>query len=974
MIRDEHLGFIEAVRAIAAARRVDWAAIESSTQMSDSLIALLRQLRVIADIAELHRSLPLASVTDGRQEGTPLQSDVRTSGGDRPSTWGPLQLFERVGHGAFADVFRAWDPKLDREVALKLLHRPNSRSGAGSAVIEEGRMLARIRHPNVVAVYGADRVDGEVGLWMEFVRGRTLEAVLHDHGPFGAQEAAIIGLDVCRALSAVHHAGLIHRDVKAQNVVREAGGRVVLMDLGAGLDQKADASDDIAGTPLYQAPEVFLDQPATPQSDIYSVGVLLYHLVTAHYPVKGQTVGELREAHRAGRRSWLRDERPDLPAEFIQTVETALEHDPFRRYESAGAMESALTQSISSSRDASHPEPRSVLAGFGYAAGAAAAVLALGLLSPTWRGAVLARFGRSNRPGAVSATVPSSKLVRRIPLDDFSVIGRPSPDGTLFSATDGAGNVTVFEISTGRVRHVTSDATFSTRGSQSADATTVSPDNQYVAYGWHTLDGKFELRVTDLEGQQPRVLLRDASIESADPLQWSNDGRSVLTTLTRYDHTTLLALVSVDEGTVRPVKELGTDSVQSASLSSDGKFIAYDFPQQRSAEARDIFIVRSDGTDNRRLVEHQADDAQPVWSPDGGRVLFTSDRSGTMDIWSVAVDQGVAQGHPQIVHRNVGRMLLRGLTASGSYYYLLTAGAVDVYEARLAGGVVTDPTAVPSYSGSNISSIWSPDGRRVAYASRRGLAWFSRGSTTLTVRDVRTGERRDLAPSMKSFLVRSWSPDGRFVLVQGAGNDGRQGMRQIDAENGRVAAVLVDGSSARPDWLPDGRIMYYNRPKRQIISRDVHSGAEEIALDPRAEGGDLAADISGRGYKLSPDGQTLAFTLTKREGRTSVRSLVIKPFGGGASRELVRAVEPDSIMFQDWAPDSAALLFTRAATHARPESLWRVSINGGEPQPLGLAMIGLRDVSVRSDGAAITFTAGWPDNELWVLENFLSEK
>jgi serine/threonine-protein kinase len=161
-------------------------------------------------------------------------------------------------------VYRAWDPRLDREVALKLIREQGPRhDSVGSLVIDEGRLLARVRHPNVVTVYGADRIDGRVGLWMEFVRGRTLEAVLRDHGPFGAQEAALIGLDVCRALSAVHKASLIHRDVKAQNVMREAGGRIVLMDFGTGREELEGRRAELAGTPLYIAPEIFASAPAT---------------------------------------------------------------------------------------------------------------------------------------------------------------------------------------------------------------------------------------------------------------------------------------------------------------------------------------------------------------------------------------------------------------------------------------------------------------------------------------------------------------------------------------------------------------------------------------------------------------------------------------------------------------------------------------------------------------------------------------
>ena len=140
---------------------------------------------------------------------------------------------------------------LQRDVAVKLL----GDTGRSAEIIQEARLLARVRHPNVVTVYGVDQHDGVVGLWMEFVDGLTLTRVLATRGVLGPREAALIGIDLCRAVAAVHKAGLVHRDIKAQNVMREAGGRIVLMDFGAG-EMRADRtpSGRVTGTPLYLAP------------------------------------------------------------------------------------------------------------------------------------------------------------------------------------------------------------------------------------------------------------------------------------------------------------------------------------------------------------------------------------------------------------------------------------------------------------------------------------------------------------------------------------------------------------------------------------------------------------------------------------------------------------------------------------------------------------------------------------------------
>ena len=145
-----------------------------------------------------------------------------------------------------------------------------------------------------MAVYGAQVMDAGVAIWSEFLRGRTLAEIVERDGPLGPQEAVVVGDALCRALAAVHNAGLLHRDIKAQNVMREAGGRIVLMDFGLGQPQQGAAewtrTTEVAGTPLYLAPELFERVPASKSSDIYSVGVLLFYLVTGTFPVTGRTL------------------------------------------------------------------------------------------------------------------------------------------------------------------------------------------------------------------------------------------------------------------------------------------------------------------------------------------------------------------------------------------------------------------------------------------------------------------------------------------------------------------------------------------------------------------------------------------------------------------------------------------------------------------------------------------------------------
>ena len=315
--------------SVADGTPVDWNHIESDIAPRER--RLVRHLRLVESIASLYRSIPDLDET---------APDVVPSG----PRWGRLVMLERVGQGMSCEVYRAFDTDLHRHVALKLLHEEGQAARvAHDRILQEARRLARVRHPHVVQVLGAEQHNDRVGLWMELVEGESLDRIVKARGTFGAREGSVIGQDICSALAAVHAAGLLHRDVKAQNVMREAGGRIVLMDFGTGEELFRDrGTARIVGTPLYLAPEILDGKSASIQSDLYSVGVLLFYLVTGEFPVTASSVEQLAAAHRQRQLRRLRDVRPDLPSTFVKVIDRALEHEPAARFQSAGEMEAAL--------------------------------------------------------------------------------------------------------------------------------------------------------------------------------------------------------------------------------------------------------------------------------------------------------------------------------------------------------------------------------------------------------------------------------------------------------------------------------------------------------------------------------------------------------------------------------------------------------------------------------------------------------
>ena len=372
----------QAVENIADGLSVDWGVIARGPQRADD--RLTKCLRIISDVANLHRADAVSLLTE-----MPTGPSLAPLAGGVPETWGKYKLSDRVGAGSYGAVYRAWDSDLERDVAIKILHARFGDTRLKDNLLREGRALAKIRHDNVVRVLGVESHDDRVALCMEYVKGQTLDQVVR-RGALNAREATAVGEDLCRAVAAVHRAGYLHRDIKAKNVMRDDTGRIVLMDFGTGrLADGPAGRGDRAGTPLYMAPEVLENGPASASSDVYSLGVLLYHLVTGDYPVDARTIDQLREAHAKRQHRWLSERRPDLPVAFMQVVEKAIALDPQDRYENP----SELLAALSALKVGPYPwlwriaKPLLAIAAFFVG------LIAIGALTSQWTDVALARSG-----------------------------------------------------------------------------------------------------------------------------------------------------------------------------------------------------------------------------------------------------------------------------------------------------------------------------------------------------------------------------------------------------------------------------------------------------------------------------------------------------------------------------------------------------------------------------------------------------
>ncbi|NNN19735.1 MAG: serine/threonine protein kinase [Acidimicrobiaceae bacterium] len=262
---------------------------------------------------------------------------------------GRYRLLSRIGAGAMGDVYKAQDLKLDREIAIKLLKNSFIDDKITRARFErEARAAGKLsHHPNVITVFDVDESDGQPFIAMELVTGGTLSSVLKS-GPLPVEQALFITRQILRALAFAHQNGIIHRDIKPSNILMTATGEVKVGDFGIASIYEGAGGEDLTlssqfiGTPAYLSPERVESKPVTPSSDIFSVGVILYEMVTGERPFKGDSPIAIILSVRSG--TFISPEliNPYIPAEVTRVIKRALVTSREDRYSSAQHMAAAL--------------------------------------------------------------------------------------------------------------------------------------------------------------------------------------------------------------------------------------------------------------------------------------------------------------------------------------------------------------------------------------------------------------------------------------------------------------------------------------------------------------------------------------------------------------------------------------------------------------------------------------------------------
>lgn len=333
----------ETSRANGPARGRNAVSLANSRRLAEDQAVIARS--VVDDETQLAESVVELTASSGRR--VPREGEGALVG---RTLEGRYDVFAFLGAGGMGEVYQAHDRELDERVAIKTLRKElASRPALVERFRREVRLARRVTHPSVARVFELHEADGVRFVTMELVEGEPLSDVLERQGPLAPGSAARLTAEVARALAAAHAAGVIHRDIKPDNVLVRSNGHVAVADFGIAFSLD-DTSVDLVGTPAYMSPEQIKGERTGPLSDVYALGVTLFELLTGEVPFDGESITEAMSARIGTPPPDPRTRRPDLPEGLVRLVMRAMAEAPEARFADAAAFATAL-EDVASSLD-----------------------------------------------------------------------------------------------------------------------------------------------------------------------------------------------------------------------------------------------------------------------------------------------------------------------------------------------------------------------------------------------------------------------------------------------------------------------------------------------------------------------------------------------------------------------------------------------------------------------------------------------
>lgn len=862
---------------------------------------------------------------------------------DAGSRLGHYEITALLGEGGMGRVYRAVDATLQRAVAIKVLSEADEH--ARTKLLHEARSASALSHPNVATVYEVGEHEGQPFIVMELVEGKRLSELIPSDG-LPPETVLRHGLQIADGLAHAHEQGIVHRDLKSQNVVITPEGRAKVLDFGLAMrlePQDAEAvtvtvetpadTGTIAGTLAYMAPEVLRGEVATARSDVWALGVLLYEMVSGHLPFGGENRTDVVTAI-------VKDTPPPLPrgasAGLRAIVQRCLTKEPGQRYASAIGVQAALEAVQTDSVSGAPVETRApTLVRLTRRITAAVAVLAIPVGVGYWllpsesvSPPVLqltAPQQVTSGPGLIdhvswsqdSATLTfayhESRLSNDIwvtPIGGLPLNRTPdhpgrdqdpafSPDGrdlAFFSDRDGGGIFRMSSLAGAplKVASAGGHPHWLAQGTQLAYVVSDTSGGNSGALG--------EIEITTLATDESRRMQVPGTWGRRYELSWSADER-FLAYVDKDDNQSFISQLWVyrfSDGEAFPITDARTWN-ESPSWAPDGRTLYFvsnrgggrDLWQQRLTAAGEpdgelervtagVGMWRAQlSPDGAKLAYVRGGQAANVWrapiftdrvatwadatqltfdrawiirvdvSPNGDRLVIDSDRSGNLDVWTLAAVGGPMQ---QLTRDPTLEVTPRwSPDGENVVFTAYRSGSRDIWIMPSGGGPARQITKA---DGGESYPAWSPDGTEVVYRS------FRSGLVAMEIVNIETGQHRVIGGPNINL---DWSPDGQWIAFRRGGTDQLWRIPPVGGE----AELLTQGRS--PRWSADGRQVYFLRTSQEELSARVltiEDGTDRQLMDFSDKTGDISPDA------FDTDGEYLYFAWREDQGDIWVMDVV----------------------------------------------------------------------------------------------------
>jgi len=874
-------------------------------------------------------------------------------------TLGTYKIEKQIGAGGMGEVYLAYDEKLKRKVALKILPTEYTSNDERVKRFElEARAISALNHPNIVTIYDVGNADGINFIATEFVEGKTLRELIGTN--LKVKEVIAIILQTCDALATAHTSRIIHRDIKPENIMIRPDGYVKILDFGLAKLSEIDlktmknftntAKGVIIGTPAYMSPEQVADDNVDHRTDLWSIGVVLYELLTGINPFKKENRQATFQAILSSEPPLASSSNPEISSELDQILVKALEKDADLSYQTASDLRADLKRvkreidsspswnsQTASQQSGSISQHRSYLP---YLIGG----LILALIGAGITFFVLQKG--QTVTGIDWSKASNAQLTEQTGTEYFPSL---APDGKSFVfASDTKGNYDIFSQRVGGKNPINLTPDSDANDTQPA----FSPDGNRIAFRSERIP--VGIYVIESTGENPRRVA-DFGFHPS----WSPDGKEIVVSTfgldaphVRMGRDNALWIINVATGAKR---ELLRQEASFPTWSPNGKHIAYWY-YPAAMGRRDIATVSADGKGEPIVLtnEFSLSNWNPVWSPDGKFLYFVSDKNGNWSFWRVAVDEntGKALGEPEpiVMPSSYSRHLSFSADGKRMIYVQSQAQAniqgVEFDEKNLKP--VGTPAWITNGDRELTRAELSPDGKQFLMRQIR------RTQDDIVIINREGNTWRDLTNDLPYDRYPRWSPDGSqiaFASDRGGGyeiwicNSDGSNLRQITFQ-----VNPVQGTSF-PTWSPDGKRLIYNYQSRTYLLDLAKPWNEQTPEEiPQTPNGAYLVT-----WDWSPDGKKLVGFFAIKDKGIGVYSFETKSF-------VKISNSADTI--PSFLPDSRHILFTEG------HKILLGNIETKEVKELLTVQPEMpRSPFVSRDGKLLYYIAQSSESDIWLLDN-----